>query len=816
MKEDTRSVRAWVGVWADQLIQDVRYAVRSLRGSPTFSVAVILTLAVAIGMNTAIFSVFNAVVLRPIGYPNADRLVWLSTTLSAEEPGFVTSRDFADWREQARSFDGMVAYGNADYTLVSPQGAARVRAAMVTADFWNVSGARTASGRLPLSDEREVVLLSHGFAQRWFAGDPEVVGRTVTLDGRQFGIVGVLPEHFKFELPGSAWPGFRPRDVDVYQPLIVSSPAGGGPVQLLSVVARLDIGATLTTARAEIEAIRGRSAQARSKPTDDHRVLRVVPLHDQLIGKAGVALRVLLGAVAFVLFIACANAANLHLARASARRREIAVRMAVGAGRARVLRQLLVESLVLAVMGSSAGLVLARLGVAAMLRIDRYAMPRLVETTIDARVLAVVAGLSVLTALAFGLAPVFSLWKTAPHDALKSGNQMMAPGISSLRTRRGLAAGQVALGLMLLIGAGLMTQSAWRMHEYTPGFEPGRVLMGKIEFAGPQYSDPRRSLAFADALLGRVGSEPGVVAASISTHGYMLAPGLVVEGDPAPKQEELAQRAPIMVNATSASLKQVMGLRMLHGRWFTNGESAAVLNDSLARRDMPGRDPIGKRIQVSDNGPWLTIVGIVADLKYSQLDAAAEPEVYVPYSSVDGLFGFIALIRTANDPLQLASSLRTAVSDIDKSQVADDVISLEQALAESIAPRRLNLFLFSTFAAAAIFVAMIGVYGVMAYSVTQRVHEIGVRMALGAERRDVVSMVVRQGMQVTIAGIVAGLAGALLLTQYMETLLYNVEPSDPLTFGVLAIGLGTMGFLACCIPALKAALVDPTISLRYE
>ncbi len=806
---------AWV--WVEQFTQDIRYALRTHRASPTFALVVILTLAVAIGMNTAIFSVFNAVVLRPLGYPNADRLVWLSTTTSDSEPGLVTAPDFADWRGQAGSFDRMVAYANADYTLVSPRGASRVRAAMVTEDFWDLSGAKPAAGRLPLPEELGAVLVSSRFAQRWFAGDPDVIGRTVTLDGRQVAIAGILPEHFRFELPGSAWPGFRPKDVDVYQPMIVSSERGGGPVQLLSVVGRLEVGATLEGARAEIEAIRARVEQAYPNPFNDQRMLRAVPLHDQLIGRAGLALRVLLGAVAFVLLIACANAANLHLARASVRTREIAVRMSVGASRARVLRQLLAESLVLAAIGSAAGLLLARLGVAALLRIDRYAIPRLAETTMDGRVLAVVLGMSVLTALTFGLAPMFTLWRTDPHAALQSGNRMMSPGASSARTRMILVAGEVALALILLIGAGLMAKSAYRMHDYAPGFEPGRVLMAKIEFAGPDYSDPRRSLAFADALMNRVRHEAGVEAASISTHGFMLSPGLVVEGDPVPTPEELGQKPPIMINATSGSLKQVMGLRMLRGRWFTDGESAAVLNDSLARREMSGRDPIGKRIQVSENGPLLTIVGVVADLKYSQLDAAAEPEVYVPYASIrDGLFGFTALVLTANDPRLVAASFRKAVSEIDRTQVPDDVMSLEQALAESVAPRRLNLFMFSTFAAAAMFVAMIGVYGVMACSVTQRVHEIGVRMTLGAQRTDVVSMLVRQGMQVTLAGIAAGLAGAVVLTRFMESLLYEVQPSDPLTFAVLTIGLATAGFLACCIPALRAAFVDPTIALRYE
>jgi putative ABC transport system permease protein len=491
--------------------------------------------------------------------------------------------------------------------------------------------------------------------------------------------------------------------------------------------------------------------------------------------------------------------------------------MSVGAGRARVLRQLLVESLALAALGSAAGLLLARAGVAAIVWLDPQAIPRLLETTIDGRVLATVLGTSILMAMAFGAAPAAALWKTNPHDALKGNSRVSSPGAASVRTRKLLVAGEVALALTLLTGAGLLVKSAWRMHAYPPGFEPERVLTATIEFAGPQYSDPRRSLMFADALLERLRREPAVEAVGLSTHGYMLSPGLMIEGGPVPPLEELGSKPPIMINASSATLGQVMGFRLLRGRWFTEGEAAAVLNESLARREMGGRDPIGRRIRVSADGPVLTIVGVAEDLKYSQLDAPAEPEVYVPYRRVqDGLFGFTVLIMTAGDPSRLAPSVRSAVADIDETQVADDLMTLEQRLAESIAPRRLNLLLLSTFAAAALLLAIVGIYGVMAYSVTQRLHEIGVRMALGAQRSQVVRMVVLQGMAITMAGILAGLIGALILTRLMESLLYEVRPTDPWTFAVVAISLATAGFLACALPALKAAFVDPAIALRDE
>ena len=425
-----------------------------------------------------------------------------------------------------------------------------------------------------------------------------------------------------------------------------------GEVPLLNVVARLKAGTTLERAHAEVEAIRKRIAQAHPNPHADQRALRVVPLHEQLIGRAGRGLRVLLGAVAFVLLIACANVANLLLARASIRHREIAVRVALGAGRARVLRQLLVETLVLAVLGGAAGLLIAPLGVAVILGIDPHAIPRLAETTIDGRVLVVVLGTSVLTALLFGLAPAPGLWKIDPHDALKAGTRAGWPGLSGARAGLILVAGEVALALVLLIGAGLMLNSAWRMSAYPAGFEPQRILTARIEFTGPQYSEPHRQRAFADALLGRLQSVPGVEAASLSTHGSSLTAALMVEGESRPTPEELARKAPIVINATSAALKQVMGFHVVRGRWFTDAEPAAVLNESLVRRDFSGRDPIGRRIRLSESGAMLTIVGIVADLKYSTLDAPAEPEVYVPYMRVeDGLFDFTALVLTTTDPL---------------------------------------------------------------------------------------------------------------------------------------------------------------------
>ena len=376
---------------------------------------------------------------------------------------------------------------------------------------------------------------------------------------------------------------------------------------------------------------------------------------------------------------------------------------------------------------------------------------------------------------------------------------------------------QLALAVVLLVGAGLMLKSAWRLAAHPPGFEPGQILMSKVEFNGKQYRDsPARQVALVNAMLEGLGSQPGVEAVSISTHGYTLTQHLVIEGPPVTSPDDRPLREPILINATSSALARVMGLRLIRGQWLVDNEPTAAINERLSAREFPGQDPIGRRIRLDENAPFLTIVGIVEDLRYSKLDAVPEPEVYVPYSQVEGMFGFIVLTRTTRDPLELASSFRSLMARIDPTQVLDEVMTLEQALAETIAPRRLNLFLLVTFAASALALALIGMYGLLTHWVTQRRHEIGVRMALGAQRREVVHMVVRRGMAIALAGIGTGVVGALALTRVMSTLLYDVAPRDPLTFTVVTAALATTALLACFVPALRAARVDPAVALRYE
>ena len=806
-----------IALWVDQLRQDARYALRTLRRSSGFSAVVVLTLALGFSMNTAVFSVFNAVVLRPVAYPNPERLLWLSTVHDEGELGVVLGPDFVDWREQATSFDRMAAYGTWDATFASAAGPTRARLANVTEDFWDVTGARPAAGRLPRPGEKDIVVLSHSFRQRWFPHDADLIGRTVTLDGRGATVIGVLPEDFRFHFPGSPWPGFRPKAIDIYQPVFIS-PVREGMIGLFNVVGRLKPGATLDQARAELEGIRARILQEHPNPYrfEDQARLRVVTLHDQLVGGARLALWVLLTAVGFVLLIACANVANLLLARASTRENEIAIRVSLGAGRFRVLQQCLIESLVLAALGCAAGLLAARLTVTTILRFGPESVPRLAESTIDGPVLAVTLALGLVTAFGFGLAPAFALWRVRVHDALRDGARGVSPHVASVRARSAILGAQVALALVLLIGAGLMLKSAWRLAAHPPGFEPERILTMKIEFPDPPYREaPARQRALVDALLDGLRAQPDVEAASISTHGYALTQHLHIAGAPAMSADDRA-REPIMINATSAALARVMGLRMIRGQWIADDEPTAVINERLARREFAGQDPIGRRIRLDEGGPLMTIVGIVQDLRYSRLDAVPEPELYVPYSHVDGMFGFIAVVRTTGDPLALAPALRPLMARLDKTLVHDEVMTLQQALTETIAPRRWNLFLLGTFATSALVLALIGLYGLMTYWVSQRRQEIGVRIALGARRVEVVRLVVRQGMAIALAGMGVGVVGALALTRLMSSLLYDVEPRDLLTFVVVTTTLATTALVACCLPAFKAAGVDPAIALGRE
>jgi len=816
VKEDTR--RVWNPMWIEQLFQDLRYCARTLRHSPAFTAVVILTLAVAIGMNTAAFSIVNAVLLKPLTYSRPERWVWIANYSQHFNAEMVSGPDFFDWQAQAQSFEGIAGYAYQNSTIANAEQATEERIGQISNNFWPLSGTQVKMGRLPSAEERNTLLLSSSFFERRFGADPRTIGSVVTLDGRPVTIIGVLPPDFHFLLPMQL-AASDPKEIEAYMPLYIrpETQIRGGPTAVINVVGKLKPGVALEQARAELETIQARIAQANHEVFYGDSKLRVNPLQEKLVGSSRPALLVLSAAAALVLLIACANVISLLLARATARRREVAIRAAAGAGKGRVLRQFLAEGVLLAVMGGAAGLLAAHGLTQAIVQLSRNAVPRMGEAVVDDRVLAFTAAVSIGIAVLFGFAPAISLWKTSLHGTLKDGARTLSASPASLKVRGLLVAGELALAVVLLVGAGLLVKSFRLMNAHPPGFAPERVLVMTVVLSGPAYAGRPAQEAYMEELLRRIESVQGVEAAGIS---YPFLRG-IGEGLPAP----LPGEPPLIIafNMVSAAYGKAIGMQLTKGRWTSDSEPspAVVINQSLAKRAFGSEEPLGRRIRVpaarpSEEGRDATVVGIVEDLKYSKLDADAQPEVLVPYKIAGYLRGANVTVRTPGDPLLLAPSLRRLISEIDKTQPVYDVKTLDEALADSIAPRRLNLYLLGTLAVAALLLAMVGVYGVIAYSVSQRTHEIGVRMALGATRREVVVMVVRQGMAMAVAGIGIGLAGAFALTRMMESLLYQVKPTDPQTFAAVVTVLALTALIASWGPAFKAALVDPTIALRCE
>lgn len=806
IKEDTRAV--WHSVWIDQFVQDLHYAVRTLRRDAGFSLAVVLTLAIAIGVNTAIFSVLNTLLLRPLPYPDSDRLVAYTTVSPAQrfKPG-IEGADFAEWRTQAKSFDQMAGYQYQDATVSGAGKASRVRTAAITGDFWALTGVRPAHGRLFAPDEPPgSIVISHKLFQTQFGGNPQVIGSAVSLDGRQLTLIGILPADFRFLLPQER-PGFAFADMDAF---VASPPLIRSEKNRLFVIGKLKPGIPIETALAELKAIQTRTLQLYpDRWFAGVEGMLLAPLQKRLAGQASHALIVLQAAGIFVLLIACANIANLLLARASARQREIAIRTAIGAGAGRIFRQFLSEGLVLAVLGGSTGLLTGKWALILMARFESHAIPRLSEVQIDWRVLAFTVAVSLASAMFFCLGPAAVLLKTNLQEALKDRGANSSGRFGRLKIQRYLVAAEVALCIVLLTGAGLMVKSFWRMYAASPGFEPANTLMMQVALSGNEYRDKTRQVSYVDELLRRIESLPGVHAAGIADRQVYL----LQSKDPAvPNIVDQFQESIVSPRYFSA-----IGMQLVRGRWLmdTDSPDATVINETLARRVFGDRDPIGENI--TRLGRPIRVVGVAANLRYSKLDADPLPEIYRGYrQNLGGRPTISVVVRVTGDPLGFAATARSQVSDIDTAEPVYNVQSLEQVLTESIAPRRFNFFLLGTFAIAAVIMAVVGIYGVIAYSVMQRTHEIGVRMALGARHGQIAGMVVRQGMQIALSGIAAGILAAFWLTRLMKSLLYGVQPGDLPTFATVTAALAATALVVCSIPALRAARVDPMIALRHE
>jgi len=812
-QEDTQEV--WSVVWLEQILQDIRYGLRMLRRNPAVTVVIILTLALGIGVNTTVFSAVNTVLLRRLPYPDAERIVVYSDGIfrsNAEQrarafkPG-IAGADFAEWRAQAKSFERMGGYEYQDATLAASNQAGRVKVASIAGDFWAITGARALLGRLFEPAELPgSVVISHELFERQFGGDPKVVGRVITLDGQPVTLVGVLPADFRFLFPQD-WLNRTTGDIEAFVP---APPLVRAQKIRVSVVGKLKPLVSIESALTELKGIEAQVLQAypdRWFPGVSR--MSLSPLQETLVGTVRRALVILQVAGVLVLLIACANIANLLLARAAARRREIAIRAAIGAGAGRVARQLLTEGLVLALLGGIAGLLLAKWAVAMMTHLGSQAVPRLAETTIDGRVLAFTLIVSLASGVLFGFGPAISLAKASLQDALRDGvgSSSLAHG---LHVRRLLVASQLALAIVLLTGAGLMVKSFWRMYAYPSGFAPENILIMKVSLSGPQYTDKTRQGSYFKELLRRIESIPGVQAAGIAnTDLYLLQSANSAVQPVVDRFQE---------SRVSLGYFNAIGMRLLKGRWITSTDppDATIINETMARRAFGTDDPIGRRID--QLGRPVRVIGVAANLKYSKLDAEPGPEIYraYPENLGPGSPTITVVVRMPGDPLGIAPATRKLISGIDPAQLVYNVESLQQALNDSIAPRRFNLFLLGAFAAAALLMAVAGVHGVIEYSVMQRTHEIGIRMALGAQRGEVVQMVIRQGMGIAVLGIVVGLGAALGLTRLMASLLYGVKPTDLPTFAGVAITLALSALLACWRPARKAAALDPLIALRCE
>jgi predicted permease len=821
VKEDVREVR--MGALLETVGQDVRYGVRTLARTPGFTVAAVLALALGIGATTVIFSVVDAVLLRPLPY---DRPEQLAVVLHrGRNP--VSPANFVDWRREAGAFR---ALGAADYWPVNLGGTERperVTGLHVTGDLLPLLGVAPQLGRLTAPDEGEnghdrVVVLGHRVWQRRFGRDPGVVGRSVRLDGEPHTVIGVMPRGFEF-------PPFWAKGAELWAPMPMAERAGNRTAQSLRVFGRLAPGTSLERARAEMATV---TARMEKEYPGTNRNVVVRSLDDMAVGNVRSALLVLLGAVAFVLLIACANVAHMLLARATARHKEVALRVALGASRARVVRQLLTESVVLALAGGAAGLALAAAGIRAVVALGPQELPRLDTVGLDLRVLAVTLGVSLLTGVAFGLAPAVQASRSDLNVSLREGERGSTVGAGRHRLRRFLMASELALALVLLVGAGLMIRTFAALRAFDPGFRPAHVASAVVSVTGARAGEPGQRLPFYRAVLERIRSSPGVVSASAINHlplaGDIWGFPFNVEGRPRPAPGETPSAA---YRVVFPGYFTAMGVPV-HGRDFDDRDDlgtpgVVIVNEYMAQRHWPGEDAIGKRITLGDpdkDAGWLTVVGVAANAARSRWAAAPEEEMFLPFlqsakyrESPQSAYTYMTLVvRTTGEPSALAPVLRAAAWEADAGVTVSAVQTMDEVVAASTASPRFYLLLLAGFAAVALALAAVGIYGVMSYSVAQRQNEIGIRMALGARSGDVIRLVMRETVGVAALGGAAGLVAAALLSRLMGALLYGVGAADPLTLAIVCGVLAAVALLATYIPARRAVGVDPLQALRAE
>ena len=826
VKEECREAR---GVYMmETLFQDIRYGLRMLRKSPAFTAVALLTLALGIGANTAIFSVVYGVLLRPLPYHDPAGLIVLHETTPKVGIVSVSYPNFLDWRAQSHMFSKLAAVETVEFNLagVDPAGADQpenISGAVVSSDFLSMLGVRPMLGRnFDASQDQAgtapVVLLSYPLWQSHFGGALNVLGRTVALNGRGFTIIGVLPPDFRWI-----------EKTDVLEPIGLRANAPDfherGDRGDVVVLGRLAPGVRFAQARAEMEGIAARLEKAYPFSNDQFGVA-LQPIRDVFVSDLRPAILVLSGAAIFVLLIACANVANLFLMRGAGRTKEIALRIAVGASRSRIIHQILVESFVLAFLGGLLSLALAFAGIRGMIRLIPTDMLAGANMSLNGAVLLFTCGVVVLCTFVFGLAPASQSTRPDVQSELKESGRAMSAGVGQGRLRDVLAIAEVSLALILLVGAGLMMKSLYRLLSVDPGFRPDRVLTMNMNLRTAQYAKDPAILNFWQRVLDQVHQLPGVEAAALGTvvplTGNHSRNDITLEGMALPKPGSFPHPD---VHLVSPGYAGTLGIPLQRGREFTDADTenappVAMINTALARQFFARQDPVGKRFMFghpsTERAPkWITIVGVAGDTKLYGLANPARLEVYLPFRQ-DASSEMTLIVKSGIEPAALASSVRYAIASIDKDQPVFGIATMRQLVNDSVSTRRITLILLGVFGALALLLGAIGIYGVLAYSVAQRTHEIGIRMALGARREDVVRMVLAQGAKIAGAGVLIGIVASFGLTRLMTKLLFSVSPADPATFSAVAIVLGLVALLASYIPARRTLRVAPMIALRHE
>ena len=800
------------------LFQDIRFGLRVLAKSPGFTAVAVLTLAIGIGANTAIFSVVNAVLLRPLPYPNHNSLLRVEETHPGENSTALTYATFLDLERDVTAIQNTSAFRPWVFNVTGEGEPEQVPGAMVSGNFFSALGSKPFLGRVlrkeddqPGGDNR-VTVLSYAFWQRRYGGQRAIVGKSVQVNAQDFVVIGVMPPGFNF-----------PEQAEMWCPLI----AGGEfhnnrRAHLLTVIGDLAPGTSLGTANGELASFAARVTRENPGVDDPGLTIAAVSLKNSLVAPLRPALVILICAVGLLLLIACANVANLLLARAAARRKEIAIRLAIGAGRSRLVRQLLTESVLLASLGGVLGLGVASWSLSFIVATNAKNIPQLVGVSLDWRVLVFTLTVSVLTGLLFGLVPALAGIKTDVNASLKEAGAVFT-GAKHRMSNESLIVLQFTLAVILLAGAGLLGNSFVRLLRVNPGFNPKNVLTMQVFLSPVQFpeGDPKGAVVLHQ-MLERVRAVPGVRSAGLVISLPLTggpSTGFVISGRPAPR---LGDEPSADILVIDPGYLQTMEIPLLAGREFTerdnqNSARVMIINETMARQFWPHESPIGKRVTMKDWGPPLTgeIVGVAGDVKINGLDAAIGPAIYWPYSQFPVNFNAI-VVRGDTDPLRLVSAVKSEIWSVDKNQPISKIATMEQVLSDSIAQRRLYLVLLAVFAGAALLLAAVGIYGVMSYSVSQRTHEIGIRLALGAGQNEILKLILGRGAKLALLGVAAGILAATALTRLMSSLLFGVSPSDPATLASVAMLLMLVAMAACYIPARRAMRVDPMIALRYE